>query len=280
MKHVIAIDIGGTNLRTALIDENYKIKSLLVQATPLNNLEAFLAAVKKAIDELMGTNAELKINAIACGVPGRVDGVGGIEILPNIGIKNVPLQAFLVANYHLPVVIKNDAVMAAIAEGNLGFGKNLSSSYFITISTGIGAAFIADHQLRHSSEEVGHKLVPLGKEFEEFEKVVSGQGIVNLARYHGVEIKDAQTFFLRLGQHDAMIQPIFNVWLNYLTDFLKWVDFYYAPKAFIFTGGVMKSKQYFWAALQSAVPHIPLALAQFGQDAGLIGAANLALNIN
>jgi predicted NBD/HSP70 family sugar kinase len=94
-----------------------------------------------------------------------------------------------------------------------------------------------------------------------------------------VETPDAKTFFLRLGQHDSIIEPIFKQWLDYLTQFLKWVDRYYSPEAFILTGGVLKSKAYFWDNLQSSVPHIPLALATFGQDAGLMGAANLAFTL-
>jgi glucokinase len=274
MNHVIALDIGGTNLRAAIVNEAYQLIKVDIQPTPLNDLNAFLSRVKKSIDTLLKTG--IKIKAIACGVPGRVDALGGIDILPNIGIRHVPLKSFLESTYQLPVTIKNDAVMAAVAEGNLGFGKNLSSSYFITISTGIGAAFIANHELKHSSEEIGHMLVPFGNGTEEFEKVASGQGIVNLAKQFGMDLPDAKTFFILLGKKDPLVLPIFNQWLTYMTTFLKWVDHYYQPKAFIFTGGVMKSKDYFWTQLQAAVPHIPLALAQFGQDAGIIGAANLA----
>lgn len=276
MNLVIALDIGGTNLRGAVVNDQYKFLEVNVLPTPLNDVNTFLKEVKNIIDQLLHKHPQVK--AIACGVPGRVDALGGIDILPNIGIRYVPLKLFLETTYGLPVVIKNDAVMAAIAEGNLGFGKPLNSSYFITISTGIGAAFIANHQLTHSSEEVGHMLVPFAGGFEELEKVVSGQGIVNLAKHHGVDVLDAKTFFIRLGQQDPLVKPIFQQWLSYLTQFLKWVDRYYAPEAFILTGGVLKSKAFFWDALQAAVPHIPLALAQFGQDAGLIGAANLAFS--
>lgn len=277
MNLVIALDIGGTNLRGAVVNDQYKFLEVNVLPTPLNDVNTFLKEVKNIIDQLLHKHPQVK--AIACGVPGRVDALGGIDILPNVGIRHVPLKSFLETTYGLPVVIKNDAVMAAIAEGNLGFGKPLKSSYFITISTGIGAAFIANHQLTHSSEEVGHMLVPFAGRFEELEKVASGQGIVNLAKHHGVDVLDAKTFFIRFGQQDPLVKPIFQEWLSYLSKFLKWVDRYYAPEAFILTGGVLKSKAFFWDALQAAVPHIPLALAQFGQDAGLIGAANLAFSL-
>jgi glucokinase len=277
MNLVIALDIGGTNLRGAVVNDQYKFLEVKVLPTPLNDVKAFLIEVKNIIDDLLGKHPQ--VQAIACGVPGRVDALGGIDILPNIGIRHVPLKSFLETTYGLPVVIKNDAVMAAIAEGNLGFGKPLNSSYFITISTGIGAAFVANHQLKHSSEEAGHMLVPFAGGFEELEKVASGQGIIHLAKHHGVDVADAKTFFIRLGQQDPTIQPIFQQWVGYLTEFLKWVDRYYSPEAFILTGGVLKSKAFFWDALQASVPHIPLALATFGQDAGLMGAANLAFSL-
>jgi glucokinase len=277
MNLVIALDIGGTNLRGAVVNDQYNFLNVKVIPTPLNYVTKFLNDVKTIIDQLLSSHPQVK--AIACGVPGRVDTLGGIDILPNIGIRNVPLKSFLEQTYRLPVVIKNDAVMAAIAEGNLGFGKPLNSSYFITISTGIGAAFISNHQLKHSSEEAGHMLVPFAGGFEELEKVASGQGIVHLAKHHGVDIPDAKTFFQKLSQHDPKIQVVFKQWLGYLTEFLKWVDRYYAPEAFILTGGVLKSKAFFWDALQSSVPHIPLALAKFGHDAGLMGAANLAFSL-
>jgi glucokinase len=277
MNLVIALDIGGTNLRGAVINDQYKFLEVKVLPTPLNDVNTFLKEVKNIIDQLLHKHPGIK--AIACGVPGRVDALGGIDILPNIGIRHVPLKSFLETTYGLPVVIKNDAVMAAIAEGNLGFGKPLNSSYFITISTGIGAAFVANHQLKHSSEEAGHMLVPFAGGFEELEKVASGQGIVHLAKHHGVDVADAKTFFMRLGQQDPTMKPIFQQWLGYLTEFLNWVDRYYSPEAFILSGGLLRSKAFFWDALQASVPHIPLALASFGQDAGLMGAANLAFSL-
>lgn len=274
MTYVIALDIGGTNLRAALVDETYQLVKVIIEPTPLNDLDAFLKQIKKSIDAILAFQP--KVKAIACGVPGRVDTLGGIDILPNIGIRHVPLKSFLETTYQVPIVIKNDAVMAAVAEGNLGFGKTLDSSYFITISTGIGAALIRQHQLVHSSEEAGHMLVPFGNGYEELEKVASGSGIVNLAKHAGVTVPDSKTFFERVGQRDPLIMPIFNQWIDYVTSFLQWVDHYYHPQAFILTGGVLKNKQHFWDLLKAAVPHIPLALAQFDQDAGLIGAANLA----
>ncbi len=275
MNLALALDIGGTNVRIAIIDDHYRIVKIITESTMIGDREKFLNHIISLIQRW--SLLLPSIRAIACGVPGRVDSRGGIEVLPNIKIHHVPLKETLEKYFNKPVFIRNDAVMAAIAEGNLGFGKQLKSSYFITISTGIGAAFIRNHRLAFSSEEVGHMLVRFRDQFYEFESLASGTGIVQLASLHGLNIKDAKSFFARVELNDHLALAVLESWLTMLKQFLVWVDRYYQPAAFIFTGGVMQSKAYFWDALQASVPHIPLALAQFGQDAGLIGAANVAL---
>ena len=276
MRHVLALDIGGTNIRAALMNDQYEIIRLLVTETIIGNRDAFLIQIKQLIDQLNDSFSD--ISAIACGVPGRVDVSGRIEVLPNIKIFEVPLKQFLEDTYHLPVTILNDAVMAAIAEGNLGFGKNLESSYFMTISTGIGAAYIRHHRLHFSSEEIGHMLIPYLGSFYEFESLASGTGIVKLAALNKIYIDSAKTFFLRVSQHDPLVLPIYKDWLKMIQNFLLHIDRYYQPKAIIFTGGVLKSSTIFWDDLVQTVPHIALAHAQFGQNAGLMGAANVALS--
>jgi glucokinase len=275
MNLALALDIGGTNVRVAIIDEQYRIQKVMTESTIIGDKEKFLHHIVSLIDK-WSTDLPA-IRAIACGVPGRVDRDGGIEVLPNIKIHNVPLKETLQERFQKPVFIRNDAVMAAIAEGNLGFGKNLKSSYFMTISTGIGAALIRNHRLAFSSEEVGHMLIPFQNQFYEFESLASGNGIITLANLHGLSIADAKTFFSRVAQQDKLAHVVLDSWLGILKQFFMWVDTYYQPASFILTGGVMKSKTHFWDALQAVVPHIPLALAQFGQDAGLIGASNVAL---
>ena len=87
MKKAIALDIGGTNLRCALINEKYEIEKVLIKNTLTGSLEVFLEEVAKIIEEI-GLSKD--VVGIAMGVPGKVRWDGFIPELPNIGIKNIP----------------------------------------------------------------------------------------------------------------------------------------------------------------------------------------------
>jgi len=277
MNHVLALDIGGTNIRVALFNSLYQKIKVIEVKTKVGDLDVFLHQITSTIDAFSDYFPLIK--AIACGVPGRVDSLGGIEILPNIGIRHVPLLRLLKDRYKLPVVIRNDAVMAAIAEGNLGFGKELDSSYFMTISTGIGGAYIRNHSLGFASDEIGHTLVPYRQSFYELEAIASGTGIVKLAQMNGLNVEHAKAFFDLVRLQDSLATSVFEDWFSLISFIFKHIVTYYQPKALILTGGVMKSSDLFLSRLQQAFPTLSIAFAQFGQDAGLMGAANVAFSL-
>ena len=133
LRTVIALDVGGTNTRCALIDEKYNIIKVIRERTNRGSVDGFLNQIRKIITSL---NAR-KYNplGIICGVPGKVEANGYIPILPNIHIENIPLKEYLEKYFSLPIIVRNDAEIAAVAEGYLGSGKAAKSTYFITIST-------------------------------------------------------------------------------------------------------------------------------------------------
>jgi glucokinase len=278
MKHVLALDIGGTNVRVALFNEHYEKIKDINEPTIVGNLDAFLNHICTLIDAF--SSYLPLVSAIACGVPGRVDPQGHIENLPNIKIKHVPLKETLEAKYRLPVFIKNDAVMAAMAEGNLGFGKDFTSSYFMTISTGIGGAFIHQHHVGFASDEIGHTLVPYKNKYYELESLASGTGIIFLSSLQNLVVKDAKHFFELVASKDAIASIVFEDWLSLIFIIFKHIQTYYQPQALILTGGVMKSSSLFLERFKQAFPNIHIAFAQFGQDAGLMGSAYLGFSLS
>ena len=150
MKKAIALDIGGTNLRCALINEKYEIEKVLIKNTLTGSLEAFLEEVAKIIEEI-GLSKD--VVGIAMGVPGKVRWDGFIPELPNIGIKNIPLAEFINEKFHLTTTILNDAAVAALGEAVLGNGEGHETVFFITISTGVGGALVRNKRIIVADDE-------------------------------------------------------------------------------------------------------------------------------
>jgi glucokinase len=275
MAKIIALDIGGTNTRVALINEKYEIESVKISPTVVGNTDLFLANVKKTILEAIPASAFKDVKALAMGVPGRVRYDGFIYALPNIHIENVPLASFLSKEFHLPAYVINDAEVAALAEANVGPFKKAKSLYFVTISTGVGGALTINGELRNSSYEAGHTMTAYHGEVHEFEHMASGVGLRRLADMNGLEITDARQFFELVKNKNPLALSVYQDWIKLVADWLEMIYSAFTPEVFTLTGGVMKSAPLFFEDLRRAAPHCHLELCGCGQEAGLIGAAVL-----
>lgn len=277
MNYIIALDIGGTNCRVALVNASYQIEAMHVVDTIVGNKTAFLQQVADAI--LRFETYFPSVLALSMGVPGRVDAKEDIAILPNIKITDVPLKDYLMKRFNKPVFIRNDAVMAALAEANLGYGKSFPSTYFMTISTGIGGAFVRDHLLSFSSEEIGHMMIPYQKGWMELEQRGSGTGLVKLALDHGLIVDSSKTFWQLVAQKRSETVSVYHAWLAIMKQTLTFIDRYFQPDVYVFSGGVMRNDAYFFHDFKALLPHRRLELAQLGQDAGILGAAYLGFSL-
>lgn len=274
MKKVISLDIGGTNLRCALINEKFEIEKVIIHPTKKGTSEDFLIQVEDIINEI-GVTPE--VVAISMGVPGRVRWDGYIFELPNVGIKNIPLSEYLNSKFHLTTYIKNDAEMAGLAEGVIGAGKDYNSTLFITISTGFGFALVRNKKLMVPSDEMGHTLINFNGDLYELERLCSGKYIVELCKLNGLFIKDAQEFFKLKEEKNELALKVYDQWLNYLTDIFQFAKKYFEVDIMVFTGGMMKSSQYFFNDLKERNHNIIMTQAMFDQNAGLIGSCYYAL---
>ncbi|MFA5235530.1 MAG: ROK family protein [Bacilli bacterium] len=275
MKPIIAMDIGGTNMRIALIDERFRILKVMRFPTLVGDKAAFMNQVAATIEAL---GSDMKdVSAISIGVPGQVDASGHIKTLPNIHIDDVALAPFLEERFHKPVHIRNDAEMAALCEAKLGAGKRHKRTYFVTISTGVGGALVVNHALVNSSYEIGHTLFPYKGKFYEFERIASGSGLIALCAMNGLEIQATSLFFSLVNSGNPQALAIFEDWLDLMATFLNRVQNLFEPDIIALTGGVMKSRDVFFEKLARKVHRVPVVPAEFGDDAGLMGAASLVL---
>jgi glucokinase len=157
---VIAIDLGGTNLRTALVEKN-KIKKYIKKKTPKNKND-LLREMVDSISCLMTKD----VKAIGVGSPGPLKN-GIIQNPPNLPFRNFNLKKYLEMQFKKRVVIENDAKCVAIAEANLGCRKK--NFIILTLGTGIGGGIIINGKLykgNGNAGELGHIVLDNGKDFE------------------------------------------------------------------------------------------------------------------
>jgi len=164
-KFIIAIDLGGTNLKCALLDSRLKIKAKSSFSTKsFDNKHKLVQGITDAVDSFI-LNQRLNRSAIlgvGIGVPGPVDTTKGIvHFLPNIpGWKEVKLKKILEQKTKLPVFIDNDAKLMTLAEHEMGAAKNYKNVLCLTLGTGVGGGLIINNLLYRGPDntagEVGH----------------------------------------------------------------------------------------------------------------------------
>ncbi len=197
-KYRIGVDIGGTNIKIALVDFEGKI--IYSNTTPTRaemGFEAGVANIKQAIKDLMQETKESAktIEAIGFGLPGQIDYKAGmVKNLPNIpGWINIPLGKLIEDEFEIPTKLDNDVRCAALGELNFGAGKGCENLICITIGTGIGSGIVLNGKLvrgaSNAAGEIGHIKMTLNKgplcgcgDHGCFEAYASGPSIVSMAK--------------------------------------------------------------------------------------------------
>ncbi len=166
--YTIGVDIGGTQIRAGLVNEEGKITGINKNMTLAHEGQApVLERVMNTIDELLKSNGVKLSNVKGMGicVPGPLNPkTGTIISSPNLpGFENVPLRDIIGGKYDFPVFLANDGNAAALGEFIYGNGKNVDNLIYMTISTGIGGGVVSDGNLLQGFEgnaaEVGHMTV-------------------------------------------------------------------------------------------------------------------------
>ncbi|NLM29632.1 MAG: ROK family protein [Methanomicrobiales archaeon] len=166
MTTVIAVDLGGTNLRTALVGEDAKILAHATMSTPTSGPsgEVITAAIMAGIEELLDTPGGEEVAAIGVASAGPLDiDRGWVTHSPNIAFPVVEITGPLTDRFDLPVTLINDARAGVLGERWAGGARGSDNVVYITLSTGIGGGVVANGHLLLGMEgnagEIGHVLV-------------------------------------------------------------------------------------------------------------------------
>ncbi|MCY4144830.1 MAG: ROK family protein [Chloroflexi bacterium] len=203
-KEIIAIDLGGTQLRAARYDATLNLLAREHMPTGADDgLAAVLARIKAIISLVMPASRD-QVDSIGISAPGPLNSKTGVIVSPpNLpGWHHVPLGAIIEAAFGLPVYIGNDANVAALAEASQGAAQGCRHVCYITVSTGIGSGIICDGRLVTGqaglAAELGHIpiIVAAGK-VSSIEKEAAGPAIARRARQA-----------LIAGDHTAMLAMV------------------------------------------------------------------------
>lgn len=186
--YIIGVDLGGTRLRAALMDDDLAIHArheVLTEAE--GGFEATFGRMKQLIRAAMPPSDE-PLLGIGVSVPGPTNPFKGVvELGTNLaGWHDIPLANLLQDEFGVPVFLGNDANVAALAEATRGAARGYRHIIFITVSTGIGSGIIVDGHLLLGKEglaaEAGHIVMLLDGEFTTLEKQAAGPSLARQAR--------------------------------------------------------------------------------------------------
>lgn len=159
---VLALDIGGTHLKGALVDLEGEVLLTERRPTP-RGADRALAAVVEFVASLWARadHAWGPVRAAGVAVPGIVDaGAGTVRFSANLGWRDVPLRRVIEAKLGVPTVLIQDARSGALGEATLGVGRSVSSFVYVPIGTGVGGVVIVDGQpvegATQAAGEIGH----------------------------------------------------------------------------------------------------------------------------
>ncbi len=164
--YILAVDLGGTQIRAALCDPQGQILRRIAYPTQAaSGLDAVIKRLEDTIAEAIGSTPLDQIIGIGIGAPGPLNPITGILLeAPNLpGWYNVPLRNIISARFGLPTFLGNDANLAGLAENTFGAGHGQNHMIYLTVSTGIGGGIIVDGRMllgaRGLGAEVGHTIV-------------------------------------------------------------------------------------------------------------------------
>ena len=292
MKYAVGIDVGGTNTRVALINDEYKIVERVQFSTDTQNPQVTLEKINNVIKGF-----GQKIEGIGISCPGPLDLIHGIILeTPNLpGWHYFHLTEELQNITGIKVQLQNDANLAGLAEAVIGAGAGKSHVQFLTISTGVGAGFCIDGKIYQGSkgfaQEVAncivwkngpsHGVLKSGS----IESIASGTAITTRAKNLALEVVHAGDGYDLAQEGNELAIQIMEDAYEYLSNFISILYGVLDPDLFVLSGSVAlkipgfieeiekRVKGKVFDALKDNIKIVPAAL---GEDCGLIGAACLA----
>ena len=299
---VIGVDLGGTNLRTALVNQNGEVADKVKEPTRASDGHA--KVVRKLIENILAQQDSalrngFKVAAVGVGAPGVIHARTGVVIKsPNFpDWNNLPLKKELESALALPVSIENDANAAALGEQWRGAGRGITSMILLTLGTGVGGGIVLDGRIWPGADgmagEIGHMtILPDGRRCGCgntgcLEMYASSRGIVMTYQERSSRSTaiTSEEIYRAARDGDALSGDVMKDMGRLLGIGIANLINIFNPEMIVIGGGVKDAWPLFIESTRAEIRkrafEYPAARTQIvpsllGDDAGMIGAAALA----
>lgn len=309
----IGIDLGGTNIKVGIVNENYEIISRASVKTNLPRpaegiVEGICEAVNLALDDAKIGIGD--VTSIGIGTPGSANRKTGVVLYSNnLGFDNVHLGEMLKKKLNKDIYIENDANAAAYGEYLAGSGKGYENVVVITLGTGVGGGVIIDGKIytgfNFCGAELGHTVIEYngrpctcGRKgcFEAYasatalitstKKAMEANKSSKLWKIAGsLDNVDGKTAFDGMRAGDETAKGVVDEFIQYLGCGLTNIVNIFQPQILLIGGGVCKEGDNLTLPLKEIIKReeycidennaTVLDICKLGNDAGIIGAAFL-----
>lgn len=317
MKYV-GVDIGGTNLKAGLVDENgVLLATQKMKVASIADDDGLAWTVASLVQELAHTvNISVSdVASVGVGIPGTVEiRSGSINYTCNLPLRNVPLRKLFHRYLSIPLYIENDANCAALAEFLVGAGRDSKRFVTITLGTGVGAGIVHNGKIYHGANgmagEVGHMVIqrgglpcPCGRHgcWEQYASATALKRMTAAAlaaHPHSILAQvvaenegrvSGQSAFIAARRGDPVGQQVCDEYVDYLACGVVNVVNIFQPDTLAIGGGVSnEAEEQLLLPVQQRMAResIPcgrdrrtrIVKAELGNRAGIIGAALLGKN--
>jgi glucokinase len=310
--HAIGIDIGGTKILGALVDAQGEIAHEIRVPSPAGDADRIVAATVELVRELLAVSKHPVLGA-GIATAGFIDAEQSTVLYaPNLNFRNEPFRDKIAAQLELPIIIENDANAAGWAEFKFGAGRGVKDMIMLTLGTGVGGAVISDRELRRGgfgiAGELGHvRVVPEGRLcgcglrgcLEQYAsgtavlkgaRKLAGSGGPAGARLAELALErgelDGQAVHQALIEGDAGAMGLAREAGEHLGAALSSIIAVLDPEAIVIGGGLSEAGDLILDPIRDAFsrnfpargyrPEAQIVAAQFSNQAGVLGAADLA----
>lgn len=310
MKHYIGIDLGGTNIKGALVNENGEI---VKQTTCPTHAEQGVEAVTETIADMIRDLAkDATVGGVGLGCPGTVDDKAGTVIYAcNIGWVDYDVCTALKELTGYDVRLVNDANAAALAEVVVGAAKGAESAVVVTLGTGVGGGVVIDGKLltgyTGAASELGHMVIVADGEDCGcgrkgcFEAYASATALIRMTHeamakhpesaMHQIAVEqgavDGRTAFTAQQMGDMAGDEVVKEYVHYLSIGIANIVNIFFPEVIALSGGVANQGENLLVPLREKVgqqeygaaytaKHPRIVCCTLGNTAGMIGAAMFA----